>query len=582
MAEVTETLTTDGTTPVGAGHPVTAHLAVVGYTGTVTIVGAAKEAATVTAADGSWTLDLEPNVNITPADTYWVVTRRGGAVAIVVPDTAGPHQLADLLVDTPTAPDASALQVHAANASHLPAPGTAGQVLTSDGTAWTASSPAEATHPDLAAHDALGLATQAELDAHAATPHGSTHPDLASHDALGLATDAEVTAALEGKADLVGGVVPDGQLPAGLTRDSELTAAVQAAIDGLLAGAPGALDTLDELAAAIGDDANFAATVTAALAGKQAASTELTALAALTSTTFGRSLLELASAAAGRAALDVPSTAEVIASYLPVDHENDTTNVHGITDTAALVLTDDARLTDARPPTAHSHNANPPLSDATPQPTGIATPGVATSASRADHVHGSAGGGVTPTQAFAAALPAVGAYLFPYSALSAQPSGASGGLWMVPVSPTRNCACTACAIEVTTAQAGGLLRLGIYSADDTTRMPKDLLQTFGAVDCSTTGVKTVAISPALQLVGGTLYWLAALGEHSGAVPSFRTVIHTSAGLTGFPQTSTNPLTQHRSGLYAIGVPTGSLPAVAPSGVLFDKAIAQFLSVSAVG
>ena len=45
-------------------------------------------------------------------------------------------------------------------------------------------------------------------------------------------------------------------------------------VDGLLAalvnGAPAALDTLNELAAALGDDANFAATITNALAGKQA------------------------------------------------------------------------------------------------------------------------------------------------------------------------------------------------------------------------------------------------------------------------------------------------------------------------
>lgn len=36
----------------------------------------------------------------------------------------------------------------------------------------------------------------------------------------------------------------------------------------LTAGAPGALDTIDELAAALGDDANFAATVTTALGNR--------------------------------------------------------------------------------------------------------------------------------------------------------------------------------------------------------------------------------------------------------------------------------------------------------------------------
>ena len=45
---------------------------------------------------------------------------------------------------------------------------------------------------------------------------------------------------------------------------SELTAA----LDSILAGAPAALDTLDELAAAINDDASYAATITTALGNR--------------------------------------------------------------------------------------------------------------------------------------------------------------------------------------------------------------------------------------------------------------------------------------------------------------------------
>lgn len=56
------------------------------------------------------------------------------------------------------------------------------------------------------------------------------------------------------------------------------TAFVQAAVAALLDSAPGALDTLNELAAALGDDANFAATMTTALAGKQALDSTLTLL----------------------------------------------------------------------------------------------------------------------------------------------------------------------------------------------------------------------------------------------------------------------------------------------------------------
>lgn len=44
--------------------------------------------------------------------------------------------------------------------------------------------------------------------------------------------------------------------------------AISTAVNNLVAGAPGILDTLDELSAALGDDANFASTVTTALAGK--------------------------------------------------------------------------------------------------------------------------------------------------------------------------------------------------------------------------------------------------------------------------------------------------------------------------
>jgi len=58
------------------------------------------------------------------------------------------------------------------------------------------------------------------------------------------------------------------------------TAFVKTSVDNLIAAAPGALDTLDELAAALGDDANYAATVTTALAGKQPLDSTLTSLAA--------------------------------------------------------------------------------------------------------------------------------------------------------------------------------------------------------------------------------------------------------------------------------------------------------------
>ena len=51
------------------------------------------------------------------------------------------------------------------------------------------------------------------------------------------------------------------------------TAWVNTTIDNLVDGAPNTLNTLNDLAAAIGDDNNFSTTMTTALAGKQASIT---------------------------------------------------------------------------------------------------------------------------------------------------------------------------------------------------------------------------------------------------------------------------------------------------------------------
>lgn len=116
--------------------------------------------------------------------------------------------------------------------------------------------------------------------------------------------------------------IPAAPTPAQGTNTTQLatTAFVAAAIAALLNSAPGALDTLDELAAALGDDPNFATTVTNALANKQPLDSDLTAIAALTTQGFGRSLLTGADAAAIRTLIGLGSAAlSASGDFQPID-----------------------------------------------------------------------------------------------------------------------------------------------------------------------------------------------------------------------------------------------------------------------
>lgn len=113
---------------------------------------------------------------------------------------------------------------------------------------------------------------------------------------------------------------------------------ITSAINGLVAAAPGALDTLDELAAALGDDPNFAATIVTALAGKQASNANLAALSGLslaadkmlyatgtgalalaTLSAFARTLLDDADAAAMRATLGAASVSALVGTNILVN-----------------------------------------------------------------------------------------------------------------------------------------------------------------------------------------------------------------------------------------------------------------------
>lgn len=84
-----------------------------------------------------------------------------------------------------------------------------------------------------------------------------------------------------------GGAIPQSQVTgletalADKASKSYADAAAASAVSAVIDAAPAALNTLNELAAALGDDANFAATVTSGLAGK-AASVHTHSLAEIT------------------------------------------------------------------------------------------------------------------------------------------------------------------------------------------------------------------------------------------------------------------------------------------------------------
>jgi hypothetical protein len=111
---------------------------------------------------------------------------------------------------------------------------------------------------------------KSKLDGIAASATNTAAPHYTSAIAVGAGglTQQNFTTTLKNKLDAI---------EAGATADQDLSAYVTNTelsneLDALVDAAPGALDTLNELAASIGDDASYATTVTNALAGKSSTS----------------------------------------------------------------------------------------------------------------------------------------------------------------------------------------------------------------------------------------------------------------------------------------------------------------------
>lgn len=126
----------------------------------------------------------------------------------------------------------------------------------------------------------LAIAGFADLDSPVFVGNPEAPTKAPGDDSSALATTAFVTDAVSGidTSGFAPTVSPtftgSPKAPTPVTSDSSTnlatTAFVKAVVNALVDAAPGALDTLNELAAALGDDPNFAATVTGQLALKAA------------------------------------------------------------------------------------------------------------------------------------------------------------------------------------------------------------------------------------------------------------------------------------------------------------------------
>ena len=129
---------------------------------------------------------------------------------------------------------------------------------------------------------------------------------------------------------------------------SGVDAKVKAAVDALVAGSPEALDTLIELANALNNDPNFAATMATEL-GKKINVSDI--VNNLTSGGTGK-VLSAEQGKVLKAALDTHNHAGI---YEPVFSKNTAFNKNFGTTSGTVCQGNDSRLSDARTPKAHTH-----------------------------------------------------------------------------------------------------------------------------------------------------------------------------------------------------------------------------------
>lgn len=162
---------------------------------------------------------------------------------------------------------------------------------------------------------------------------------------------------------------PGPQGEPGEVTEAELSAAVSAGIAAIVDGSPSTLDTLNELAAALGDDPNFATTVSTNIGLKADKTTTVSAGTGLTGggdLSANRTLAVAYGSSAGTACQG--NDARLSDSRTPTAHVHDASDVNAGTLSISRIPTgtsgttvcvgNDSRLSDARTPTSHTHDAS--------------------------------------------------------------------------------------------------------------------------------------------------------------------------------------------------------------------------------
>ena len=347
--------------------------------GTITATFVGNVTGTVSSLSNHDTADLAENA----ANKYFTDARALSATAAAY-DAAGSAAAAQSAAITAAGTDAT---TKVAAEAALRVSGDAASVSTAAADATTKANAAQAAAISAAASDATSKANAAQSAATtAAATDATTKANAAQAAAEATAAADATTKANAAQAAAISAAASDATTKANAAQSAAISAAATAAgtaistaVGNLVDGAPDLLNTLNELAAAINDDANYTTTITSALATKAPlASAALTGVptaptaAADTNTTqiattaFAKGEADAAQAAAeATAAADATtkanaaqaaaistaasdattkannakSGAEATAAAALSSHESDTTNIHGIADTSLLATT---------------------------------------------------------------------------------------------------------------------------------------------------------------------------------------------------------------------------------------------------